>query len=477
VKRATPVAVLVVCLAWTAAAGAKTFEVTKRGDPAPGACTRNDCSLREAVLKANARPGADSIVLPDRRSYRLTITGTGEDGALDGDLDVSNDPLTISHPGRGRATIAGDGTLERLFQGFAPIALRKLVLTGGFATGDSGGAVQSMSNLRITKSLLRGNHSDGVGGAVDMADEGKLRVLRSTFRDNQSDSTAGAIRDGEGAISIVRSKFIGNEAVSDGGAIRFSMAAARIVRSSFTGNRTTGPDGAGGAIQSDLEGAQVIKKSTFAGNAATGDGGGINAQGDAPLRISSSTFSNNHTDGDGGGAIFGGTVTVTNSTFSGNVADSAGGGIAASTTPVSLNAVTVVRNVADADDNQGIAAIGGGLFGDTPDVFAVRNSIVALNRDAAVGNDCEGDDPIDSLGNNLISTDLGCSDFDGPNDLIRSNPKIGALRKNGGPTKTVALKKGSAAIGHAHKPSAPNRDQRGRKRDNNPDAGAFERGA
>ena len=49
--------------------------------------------------------------------------------------------------------------------------------------------------------------------------------------------------------------------------------------------------------------------------------------------------------------------------------------------------------------------------------------------------------------------------------------------KNGGPTKTIALKKGSAAIGHAHKPSAPNRDQRGRKRDNNPDTGAFERGA
>jgi hypothetical protein len=85
-----------------------------------------------------------------------------------------------------------------------------------------------------------------------------------------------------------------------------------------------------------------------------------------------------------------------------------------------------------------------------------------------------------SLGNNLLSTDgpVGiCEGFYGPTDRIRANPKIGKLARNGGPTKTIALKQGSPAIGLAHKPSAPNRDQRGRKRDGNPDAGAFERGA
>jgi hypothetical protein len=60
-------------------------------------------------------------------------------------------------------------------------------------------------------------------------------------------------------------------------------------------------------------------------------------------------------------------------------------------------------------------------------------------------------------------------------DLVRKKPRIGRLKRNGGPTKTVALKQGSPAIGKAHRPSAPDRDQRGRKRGNQPDIGAFER--
>ena len=43
------------------------------------------------------------------------------------------------------------------------------------------------------------------------------------------------------------------------------------------------------------------------------------------------------------------------------------------------------------------------------------------------------------------------------------------------PTQTTALLKGSPAIGKAPKPSAPKCDQRGRKRDQKPDIGAFER--
>src|SRR5688500_12619964 len=338
---------LVAGIAWAGAAEAKTFEVTRTGDPAPGNCKPRDCSLREAVLRANARPGADAIVLQERGPYRLTIAGTEEDGGMDGDLDVSNDRLTISHPGRGKATIAGDGTEERLFEGFAPLALRKLVLRGGTEPSNSGGAIQSSANLRITKSLLRGNHSDGVGGAINMDEEGELRVARTVFRNNQAESTAGAIRDGEGAITIVRSRFIGNEAASDGGAIRFSSSAFRIVRSSFTGNRSTG--GNGGAIQSDLEGTQVIKQSTFAGNASLDEGGAIFADGAEQLRISSSTLSDNQTDSDGGGAYLEGPVAIINSTFAGNQADGQGGGIYAQDgADISLNAVTIARNRAAA---------------------------------------------------------------------------------------------------------------------------------
>jgi hypothetical protein len=146
--------------------------------------------------------------------------------------------------------------------------------------------------------------------------------------------------------------------------------------------------------------------------------------------------------------------------------------------------VTVTRNVAAADDDFIVLIGGGGLSRISSAGFDVRSSLIALNTVGAPGsssgNDCAGDTPFGSLGNNLLSTTVAganCDGFDEATDLVRSNPKIGQLRKNGGPTKTVELKQGSAAIGHAHNPSAPNRDQRGRKRDGNPDSGAFERGA
>ena len=43
---------------------AKTFNVNKRGDHVPGKCNAADCTLREAVIKATAKPSDDKIKLP-----------------------------------------------------------------------------------------------------------------------------------------------------------------------------------------------------------------------------------------------------------------------------------------------------------------------------------------------------------------------------------------------------------------------------
>ena len=65
---------------------------------------------------------------------------------------------------------------------------------------------------------------------------------------------------------------------------------------------------------------------------------------------------------------------------------------------------------------------------------------------------------------------------------IPIDPVLGALAKNGGPTKTYALLKGSLAIDAGDNNGAPDKDQRGvkRPRDGNGDGlsvvdiGAFE---
>jgi CSLREA domain-containing protein len=461
------VAIAAATLAMAAGAEAKTFEVTRTNDPSPGNCKPNDCSLREAVLAANDRAGADKVVLPGAgERYRLQTPNSdplaGEDAALEGDLDVTGGRLTVSHPGRGRATIDANG-LDRVFGGFVggPLTIKRLKLTGGDTSAGNdggGGAIQSSAGVTIVRSVLTRNLAGNVGGAIDMNDEGDLRIVRSALVRNEALNTAGAIRSGAGAITILGSRLDRNVAAGDGGAIRLSSAeSVRISKSTISGNRTGGQ---GGGIQNDGEQPLRITDSTISGNFAEDDGGGIQVGTDAsPARITNSTIAGNRSLAFGGGIYAEGDGLVT------------------------LNAVTIARNAAAAEDVGKPAAIGGGIYHGSNSAFSVRNTILALNTVGAVGmeNDCGfAIVPPLSLGNNLLSTDgpVGiCEGFYGPTDRIRANPKIGKLARNGGPTKTIALKQGSPAIGLAHKPSAPNRDQRGRKRDGNPDAGAFERGA
>ena len=69
-----------------------TFTVDRNDDPDPAtakACTEapSDCSLRGAIVTANAATGADTITLP-AGTYTLTRAGANEDAASTGDLDI-----------------------------------------------------------------------------------------------------------------------------------------------------------------------------------------------------------------------------------------------------------------------------------------------------------------------------------------------------------------------------------------------------
>ena len=123
---------------------------------------------------------------------------------------------------------------------------------------------------------------------------------------------------------------------------------------------------------------------------------------------------------------------------------------------------------------------------ESDDSVSVHDSLVALNtadsRPTAYASDCDtvgGGTPLLSLGHNLIGNPVGgvygCTGF-GATDFFGGKLKLGKLADNGGRTKTIALMKGSRAIGGAE-PDAVRVDQRGVKRDKKPDIGAYERRA
>lgn len=438
--------------------------MTTRGDPAPGPCTANHCTLREAIRAANASVGtADKVVLPSRGTYTLSIGGE-DDGALMGDLDITNDPLQIVHSGKGRATIDAN-RIDRVFDVFtgAPATFKKLVIRGGNALGMSGygGGIRSGARLTILSSHVIANRATLCGGGIHTAGAVALIIRHSRVATNWASSDAGGISHscfgGAGPLTLEDTTVAGNVA----------------------GKNQAGAGRGGGIYLQTSDGVQSsMTRSTWSGNQAGNDGGGIYTD-LGRLAIRDSTISGNRTGAKGGGIDADGTdpLTIVNSTVSGNRADSVGGGISQADRAI-LNAVTVVRNRANADSLGSEA--GGGLYNDGTE-FRVQNSLVALNTlsdlfpgEPPVKNDCSGSQPFDSLGRNLLSTRYLCSGFNATGDLRRGNPRIGALRLNGGPTKTVALKAGSPALNRANPASAPARDQRGVKR-RDPDIGAYER--
>ncbi len=222
----------------------------------------------------------------------------------------------------------------------------------------------------------------------------------------------------------------------------------------------------GGGINNETGGSMSLTNATISGNSAQG-GGGIKNHGS--MSLTKVTISGNNAQGSGGiDNDTGGSMSLTNVTISGNNAGVFGGGIASNT-----ESSTSLTNVTISGNNAGVA--GGGIFGAIPGgqapVLQIKNTIVANNL---LGGDCSSFS-ITSLGYNL-SSDNTCN-FVGPGDLVNTNPLLGPLQNNGGPTLTYALLPGSPAI-DAGSPDCPPpaTDQRGITRPQGPrcDIGAYE---
>ncbi len=232
------------------------------------------------------------------------------------------------------------------------------------------------------------------------------------------------------------------------------------------------PEAGGAGIWN--RGHVTVTNSTFSFNSGN-FGGAIendaNNLDSVTLHISNSTFYSNSAINGYGGAIYvrGGDVVVANSTFSGNLSSFLGGGIC------SLTGTVTVTNSTFADN---AAPRGGGLqrnFGQ----FTLHNTLVVGNP---VGNDCQGDFIADVFN---IDSDGTCGDA---TVYSLQQIKLLPLANSGGPTLTMALDEGSAAIDHAPSSSCVaasgnDVDQRGYGRnadgdgvssDNECDIGAYE---
>lgn len=489
---------LVGALIATPAQASATFIVDRMDDTASAtACTAaaNDCSLRGAILAANALSGADTIILPVG-TYVLTIAGTGEDAAATGDLDVTGD-LTLSGNSATDTTINGNG-IDRVIQitSTVTVSLSNMTITGGSFAGGMGGGVFNQGNLSVSNVTLTGNSASEGGGLASqngvatiinttvfsntapgsgggIFQTGAMEIINSTISDNVSTTESGGIASPGGTLTITTSTISNNRAnFSAGGGIG-GVGTLSVSNSSIANNRAYRGGGIyfGGTVSitassiltnvasteaggiSNNFGTLTVISSTVSGNSAgSGNGGAIfNATGQI-LNITHSTLSGNSAL-NGGGISNAGTLTLTNSTLTDNNAFISGGGLSNSGTPLAtLSNTTVTSNSVNIGNGAGI--INGGTL-------SLVNSIIAGNTDpGGEAPDCSG--TLNSLGYNLIQSTVGCT-ISGILTGVITNaaPLLGPLQNNGGPTLTHALLGVSPAVDAGDNTACPATDQRG----------------
>ncbi len=390
--------------------------VVMAGDAVVTSCTQ--AAFNTAL--ATALNGGGTITF----SCAGTISFTTEKTITSGNVVVID--------GAGQITLDG-GDTARLFKvdGGATLELRNLTLSNGAGSGGAA-EVSSGGTLRAVKSTFDSNGGGFAGGALNN-EGGVIELTGSTFTGNSA-QFGGAI-DSFGTLTITASTFSGNSATTNGGTI-LNNGTLTVRGSTFNGNSARS---IGGAI-ANLGGTTTVETSTFTSNSVnTGNsdadyGGAIFSE--STLTVTASTFSANSADYGGAIANLLGTTTVVNGTFSGNNTRGNGGAIYNQST-LAATASTISHNNAN---------ISGGGISNHGGTATIVSSIVAHNTATTSGRNClviAG--AITSQGSNL-SDDATCP-FSASGDIQNSaSVNLVPLAANGGPTQTMLLDTGSAAI-------------------------------
>jgi hypothetical protein len=440
---------------------AGNINVTNTNDSGPG-------SLRQALADAN-----------DGDTIGFAVTGTI--GLTTAELAIDRD-VTILAPGPNLVTVARSSQMQfRIFHVMPghDATIEGLHITGGGVNLGSygGGVLNDHASLTISNCSLTTNGAT-YGGAIysdGSGDSATLAVLSSSISGNHAVFTGGGIYNNgtTATVSLTNSSVSSNSAFysdigfarGEGGGI-YNGGGTLTITSSAVNNNLAGvtdpfPVGTGGGIYSS--GTLTITNSTIRGNQGYVAGGGIAC--DGAVTIASSTVSGNGANGQHDGQPYGrgggisGSVTLTNSTLSGNYATLSGGGI---------NGGGSITNSTISGNNGGGIVVSGAL--------AIGNTVLKAGVGANISNN---GGTVTSHGYNVCS-DNGGGFLNGPGDQINTDPVLGPLQDNGGPTFTHELLPGSPAIdaGDPNFAPPPYYDQRGpvfwRVRNGRLDVGSFE---
>jgi len=484
-KRFAVIGVLLLC-AMAMQAHAATITVTNYNDSGPG-------SLRQAVANAN---NGDTINFAVSGIIMLTS----------GELLV-NKNVTISGPGANQLSIHSGNKFEPPAV-FHVVSGKTVTISGLTIIGDGAGILNDVATLTVSNCVVSGSGNDGLFNNASFNSNviASLTIINSIFNNNTycilnlsepphlspfhvsdrfrfgatrtmaggSTSMRKPANDGNGAGNSTARMTIVNSVVTSSApgvynqALPPSVATVTMLNSKLTDSL----NGIGTYATNGGNAEITLKNSTISRNVRYL--GGIDSYGSS-MSIVNSTISDNSFGASGGGIPFGSyggggincrgvrglghVISIVNSTISGNSAGTHGGGIYSQDLDnLSIVNSTISGNSAGTGggiDNYNSslhvvnstitgnsARSGGGIYNDQSQ-FEISNTI--LNAGASGENIFNSGGTVTSHGYNLSSDDGG-GYLNGPGDRINTDPLLGPLQDNGGPTFTHALLPGSPAI-------------------------------
>ncbi len=365
---------------------------------------------------------------------------------LNGDAITGNQVALTSTTAGGGAGVYVDG--GGLIVSASTITGNGATLSGsGGAANGGGGLYDNGGDIEISASNVSNNTvsqgaSTGVsGGAGIYSNGGDVTITTSSVRDNTDtiNSSNGAADGGAGIYS-------------NGGAV--SLGTSAVDANTFTLPAASAGFSGGGGVYSNGGDVTLVSASIDANTLTLTDsstrgfdgGGGIYSNG-GQIGVLDSSISQNSAHvtagggGDGGGAIFdnGSHAVYNTSTLSGNSLTITGSGAQGGGGAINSEGANLINNLTIAGNSTNMP--GGAIFNQSG--ITMKNTIVADNAATPAGN-CAGGGTFASMGFNLESTNtchLGAA-----GDVVNTEPGLGPLQDNGGPTPTQALPAGSPAV-------------------------------
>ncbi|HWS27025.1 MAG TPA: choice-of-anchor Q domain-containing protein, partial [Xanthomonadales bacterium] len=269
--------------------------VNSIADPGTGTCDLAECTLREAIVAANATAGLDTI------SFDPVVFGVARTITLTAGELIATQDLNLVGPGAALLSVSGNNSTRLMDASNVSVSISGVTLSGGNGAGSFnngfGGAIHQVGgSLTLSDVVLSGNacSGTGAGGALVFLNN-TSSITRTTISGNSCD-TSSAISIEASSITIVDSTLSGNSATS---------GSALILRAGLA------------------DASLALTNVTISGNSSVGENSAIQSQAFAGRTAS---------------------ITLTNSTVSGNTTSNAAGNGAIWQRPSAGTHLTVLRN-------------------------------------------------------------------------------------------------------------------------------------